>query len=187
MRCSLLFATGAVLVSLPAGALAAGPPADHPTGKNTPGAASRPSAVPAPALSGQTSPVASAAAPSVTGSAGTDPAAAATPVPGPAASASTKAEAYGRYCKGVSKKRVDGAKGTPFSLCVTAMAKLATEQTASPRAACKGLTKKRVAGQKRTPFSLCVSGAAKLQKDQAVTAPEPSGTAVEETTETPAV
>ncbi|MGC9219861.1 MAG: hypothetical protein ACP5H2_00750, partial [Solirubrobacteraceae bacterium] len=30
------------------------------------------------------------------------------------------AKAYGKYCKGESKKHVAGQKGTPFSQCVTA-------------------------------------------------------------------
>jgi hypothetical protein len=34
--------------------------------------------------------------------------------------------AYGVYCKGFSKKHVKGTKGTPFSRCVKAMAKVAT-------------------------------------------------------------
>jgi len=86
--------------------------------------------------------------------------------PGPNASLPAKAKAYGRYCKGESKKHVAGAHGTPFSLCVTAMAKLAKGQTKSPRTACKNESKRHVAGQRGTPFSLCVSGGAKLLKDQ---------------------
>ena len=83
-----------------------------------------------------------------------------------------KARAYGRYCKQQSKKRSDaaeGTKGTPFSQCVTAMAKLANGQSSSPRAACKDMSKKRsdaVEGTKGTPFSQCVSGGAKLLREQ---------------------
>ena len=87
--------------------------------------------------------------------------------PGPHASLPAKAKAYGRYCQGESKKHVKGEKGTPFSRCVTAMAKLAKGSTKSPRTACKGESKKHVEGQKGTPFSKCVSGGAKLLKDQA--------------------
>lgn len=86
--------------------------------------------------------------------------------PGPGASASSKAKAYGKYCADQSRKRVAGQKGTPFSLCVTAMAKLATGQTNNPTTACKTESKKRVAGQKGTPFSKCVSAGAKLLGDQ---------------------
>jgi hypothetical protein len=86
-----------------------------------------------------------------------------TPTPGPSASASSKAKAYGKHCQGESKKHVAGQKGTPFSQCVTAMAKLASGQTASAKAACRALSKKHVAGQKGTPFSQCVAAAAKLQ------------------------
>jgi hypothetical protein len=92
--------------------------------------------------------------------------------PGPKAGLPAKAKAYGRYCKAESKKRSDaaeGTKGTPFSQCVTAMAKLATGKTDSPRAACKELSKKRsdaAEGTKGTPFSQCVSGGAKLLREQ---------------------
>ena len=86
--------------------------------------------------------------------------------PGPKASLPAKAKAYGVYCKAESKKHVAGAKGTPFSQCVTAMAKLAKGQTDSARVACKGESKKHVKGQKGTPFSQCVSAAAKLKADE---------------------
>ena len=92
--------------------------------------------------------------------------------PGPNAGLPAKARAYGRYCKEQSKKRSDaaeGTKGTPFSQCVTAMAKLATGVSDSPRAACKDLSKKRsdaAEGTKGTPFSQCVVAAAKLLKEQ---------------------
>jgi hypothetical protein len=96
----------------------------------------------------------------------TTPTAQETPsTPGPSASASDKAKAYGKQCQTESKKHVAGQKGTPFSQCVTAMAKLATGQTTSPKTACKALSKKHVAGQKGTPFSKCISAAAKLQAD----------------------
>ncbi len=45
--------------------------------------------------------------------------------PGPNASPHAKAKAYGKFCQGEPKKHVAGMKGTPFSQCVTAMAKLA--------------------------------------------------------------
>jgi hypothetical protein len=86
--------------------------------------------------------------------------------PGPGASLPAKAKAYGRYCQNQSKKHVAGQKGTPFSQCVTAMAKLTHGSTTSPRAACAAMSKQHVAGQRGTPFSNCVSGGAKLLKDQ---------------------
>jgi hypothetical protein len=86
--------------------------------------------------------------------------------PGPNASLPAKAKAYGVYCQNQSKKHVKGEKGTPFSKCVTAMAKLASGQTKSPREACKDESKKHVKGEKGTPFSRCVSGGAKLLEDQ---------------------
>jgi hypothetical protein len=86
--------------------------------------------------------------------------------PGPNASAKSKGKAYGKYCADQSKKHVDGQQGTPFSKCVTAMAKLATGQTSNPATACKTESKKRLPGQKGTPFSKCVSAGAKLLGDQ---------------------
>ncbi len=83
--------------------------------------------------------------------------------PGPHASLHAKAKAYGKLCQAESKKHVEGEKGTPFSQCVTAMAKLANGRTDNPAKACAGESKKHVEGQKGTPFSLCVSAAAKLQ------------------------
>jgi hypothetical protein len=87
-----------------------------------------------------------------------------TNTPGPNASLPAKAKAYGKYCQGESKKHVAGTPGTPFSKCVTDMAKAA--HGTNPTTACKNESKKHVAGQKGTPYSLCVSGAAKLQNDQ---------------------
>ena len=89
------------------------------------------------------------------------------PTPGPKAGSHANAKAYGKFCQGESKKHVKGQKGTPFSQCVTAMAKLASGKAATPRAACKGLSHKHVEGQKGTPFSLCVSGGAKLLRERA--------------------
>jgi hypothetical protein len=87
--------------------------------------------------------------------------------PGPNASSKSKGKAYGKYCATESKKHVKGTKGTPFSLCVTAMAKLAHGQTSNPTTACKGESKKHVDGEHGTPFSKCVSGGAKLLADDA--------------------
>jgi hypothetical protein len=88
------------------------------------------------------------------------------PTPGPQAGLPAKAKAYGRYCQGESKQHVDGQKGTPFSQCVTGMAKLANGVTDDPAKACKAESKKHVKGEKGTPYSRCVSAAAKLQEDQ---------------------
>ena len=102
--------------------------------------------------------------------AGTQKAASVTPTdtqqPGPNASLPAKAKAYGNYCRNQSKEHAAGQKGTPFSQCVTAMAKLASNTTNSPRTACTNLSKTHVAGEKGTPFSRCVAAAAKLLKDQ---------------------
>jgi hypothetical protein len=74
--------------------------------------------------------------------------------------------AYGFYCQNQSKLHVAGTPGTAFSKCVTAMAKLASGATTSPKAACAAESKKHVAGKPGTPFSLCVSGGAKLLQDK---------------------
>ena len=90
-----------------------------------------------------------------------------TNTPGPKASLPSKAKAYGRYCKGTSKLRTAaalGTHGTPFSQCVTAMAKVAHSQ-AAPKTACSTLSHKKAKGAKRSDFSTCVNGAAKLKAD----------------------
>ena len=51
--------------------------------------------------------------------------------PGPGAGLPEKAKAYGVYCQGQSKKHVAGQKGTPFSQCVTAMAKASHDESLS--------------------------------------------------------
>lgn len=86
------------------------------------------------------------------------------PTPGPKSSLPEKAKAYGVYCRGYSKKHVAGQKGTPFSQCVTAMARAATTKTTA-KAACKGLSKEHVKGQKGTEFSRCVVAAAKVKAE----------------------
>lgn len=86
--------------------------------------------------------------------------------PGPGAPLPEKAKAYGVLCQGQSKKHVAGQKGTPFSQCVTAMAKLAHDGTLTPKQACKAMSHKHVKGQKGTPFSRCVVAAAKLKKEE---------------------
>jgi len=88
--------------------------------------------------------------------------------PGPGASLPEKAKAYGVQCKTESKKHVKGERGTPFSQCVTALAKAATNDDLTPRQACKDLSKKHLKGEKGTPFSRCVVAAAKLRNDEQV-------------------
>jgi hypothetical protein len=144
MRTTYSIATTAAVLALLAGpGLAAGdPPAGSPSGDNSQAGSH----------------------PAVTEPAATAPSAE-TPPPGPNASPGTKAKAYGKHCQGQSKKHVAGQKGTPFSQCVTAMAKVATGK-ANPTTACKTLSKKHVAGQKGTPYSRCVVAAAKLKEEQ---------------------
>jgi hypothetical protein len=89
------------------------------------------------------------------------------PTPGPKAPLPEKAKAYGVYCKSFSKKHVKGEKGTPFSQCVTAMAKAVTGAGTTPRKACQGFSKRHVAGEKGTPFARCVVAAAQARKDAA--------------------
>ncbi|HLH64739.1 MAG TPA: hypothetical protein VKV27_03490 [Solirubrobacteraceae bacterium] len=82
--------------------------------------------------------------------------------PGPGAGLPAVARAYGRYCRAESRDHVAGQRGTPFSQCVVAMARVATGASANPTAACATESRHHVAGQRGTPFSVCVSGAAKL-------------------------
>jgi hypothetical protein len=79
----------------------------------------------------------------------------------------SKAKAYGRFCQGESKSHVAGTPGTPFSKCVTDMAKLANGSATNPAKACANESKKHVAGHPGTPYSVCVSGGKKLLKQQA--------------------
>jgi hypothetical protein len=91
------------------------------------------------------------------------------PAPGSSAAHQYKkpaGHAYGFYCQNQSKVHVAGTPGTPFSTCVTAMAKLAAGTAPTPKAACATESKKHVAGKPGTPFSLCVSAGAQLQKDR---------------------
>ncbi len=76
----------------------------------------------------------------------------------------SKGKAYGKYCKGQSKKHAKGEKGTAFSRCVTAMAKANRNKKLTARKACRTLSKKRVKGKKGTPFSRCVVGVAQMRK-----------------------
>jgi hypothetical protein len=87
---------------------------------------------------------------------------------------SAKGKAYGKYCQTESRKHTAGQHGTPFSLCVTAMAKLANGGDNNPRTACKDESKQHTAGQHGTPFSLCVSGAAKQLQNQAGSDTQPT-------------
>jgi len=48
--------------------------------------------------------------------------------PGPKDPLPEQAKAYGGYCKNESRKHVKGEKGTAFSRCVTAAAKLRQDQ-----------------------------------------------------------
>jgi hypothetical protein len=88
------------------------------------------------------------------------------PAPGsastPAASQYPKGHAYGFFCKAESKTHVAGTPGTPFSKCVTAMAKLASGSTKSPKTACASLSKKHLPGTQGTPYSACISAGTQL-------------------------
>jgi hypothetical protein len=138
-------------------ALALGPPSGTPIPTNT-GTAHMPTT---PASQGSQG---TANAPTNPGSQGTSHKPS---TPGPNASLPAKAKAYGKFCHSESKTHVAGTPGTPFSKCVTDMAKVANGSSTSARTACKDESKQHVAGQHGTPFSQCVSGAAKLLKNQA--------------------
>jgi hypothetical protein len=150
-------AVAAVIAVMAAPAFAADPPAGTPDQDNNPGAVHQPDITP-PSNDG-TVHKPDSTPPSSDGT-GHKPA-----TPGPKAGLPAKAKAYGRRCKDQSKKHEEGEKGTPFSRCVTAMAKLANGKTSSPRKACKDLSKKREEDDKGTPFSLCVSQGAKLLRE----------------------
>jgi hypothetical protein len=135
----------AALLAVPSAAIAVGPPTD-------PGAGHKPAGTPSAASNpGTAHPSADA-----------HPGAEASDTPGPDAPASEKAKAYGKLCQGESKKHVAGEKGTAFSRCVTAMAKAATGEAASARAACASLSRKHTPGEHGTPFSRCVAAASKV-------------------------
>lgn len=78
----------------------------------------------------------------------------------------SEAKAYGKLCQGESKQHVAGTPGTPFSKCVTDMAKLANGGATNPAMACRDESKKHVAGHPGTPYSVCVAGAKKLLEAQ---------------------
>jgi hypothetical protein len=88
--------------------------------------------------------------------------------PGPAVSLPTNARGFGVLCNTESKQPVAGQNGSPFSACVTDMAKLASGQANNPRTACKDESKQHVAGEKGTAFSKCVSAGAQLLHAQSV-------------------
>lgn len=87
------------------------------------------------------------------------------PAPGP--KDGLPAKAYGRYCKGESKKHVKGEKGTAFSRCVTNMARAATHGAMAPGRVCKGESKEHVkGGEKGTAFSRCVKAVVALRQKE---------------------
>lgn len=155
---AMLTATMALGVA-PALALAAGP-GNHPTGPPSTVPAGPPATTPTGPLSTTPTGPPSNTPPSNQGTANKPS------TPGPGASLPAKAKAYGKECRSESKTHVADTPGTPFSKCVTDMAKLANGSTNNPRTACKDESKKHVAGQHGTPFSQCISGAAKLLKNQ---------------------
>jgi hypothetical protein len=145
----------AALLAVPSAAVAVGPPAN-------PGNGHKPAGTPTPPASPSTD------HPTQTSNPGTahptadaNPGTTAAATPGPDASAGAKAKAYGRVCRTESRKHVAGEKGTPFSRCVTAMAK-AANGAASPSVACAGLSRKHTAGKHGTPYSRCVVAASHL-------------------------
>jgi hypothetical protein len=82
----------------------------------------------------------------------------------------------GQYCKGVSKKHIPGQRGTPFSQCVTAMAKLNKKPSTAPSQACAGLKKAKGSKNKakaNKAFKQCVQAGKKLKLDNANAYPPP--------------
>jgi hypothetical protein len=85
-----------------------------------------------------------------------------------------KGNAYGYYCRGESKKHVEGQKGTDFSLCVRAHKRAANQPDKSAREVCRDLkvrhdrSGRHVAhGDKGTAFSRCVKSVAQQRKEEA--------------------
>src|SRR4051812_11786902 len=75
----------------------------------------------------------------------------------------------GQFCKGqnLSKKHIPGQKGTPFSQCVTAMAKLQRNDSLSPAQACVSLKKAKGKAAKKAAkqaFNKCVAAGNDLRE-----------------------
>jgi hypothetical protein len=77
-----------------------------------------------------------------------------------------KGHAYGYYCKGESKKHVEGTPGTPFSQCVKAHARADHDESLTARKACKTMSKKHVKGEKGTAFSRCIRTVNQMRREQ---------------------
>jgi hypothetical protein len=88
------------------------------------------------------------------------------PTPGPKAGLPAQAKAYGRHCKGESKKHLKGEQGTDFSRCVKNMAQAATHEHMAPGRVCKDEDKKHVQGEQGTAFSRCVKDVVALRNDE---------------------
>lgn len=86
--------------------------------------------------------------------------------PGPKAGLPAKAKAYGRYCKGESRKGEKGKKGSDFSRCVTNMAQAANHKGMAPGQVCKGESHKGEKGKKGSDFSRCVKDVVKLRREE---------------------
>lgn len=86
--------------------------------------------------------------------------------PGPKAGLPSQAKAYGRRCKGESKKHVKGEKGTAFSRCVANLKQAANHENLAPGQVCKGESKKHEKGEKGMAFSRCVKDVVALRKEE---------------------
>ena len=80
-----------------------------------------------------------------------------------------KGKAYGYYCRGQSKKPVQGEKGTAFSRCVKAMAQADKNDNLNAKKACKSLSKKHTKGVKGSPFTKCVQGVNQMRQEEDAT------------------
>jgi hypothetical protein len=159
---SIAVVATAALLAMPAAALAVGPPSDPGNGHKPAGTPTAPTSPATEHPTQTTNPGTSH--PTADANPGTG---ATSSTPGPDAPATTKAKAYGKLCRGETKKHVKGEKGTAFSRCVTAMAKLASGQAESARAACAALSRKHTAGEHGTPYSRCVVAANKVAEQPA--------------------
>ena len=167
LKLFIMAATSALLFTTPAWALPSQAPSNHGTPSAPSGSTGNGSANPGtPNTSNATGNTGSAGSTGATGATGNPGGSHVPATPGPNASLPAKAKAYGSYCQTESKSHIAGQTGTPFSQCVTAMAKLANNTRTNPTSACITESKHHVAGQHGTPFSRCVSAAAKLLRSE---------------------
>jgi hypothetical protein len=86
--------------------------------------------------------------------------------PGPGAGTADLVASYGLYCVGQSRRRSGRRRASPYSICLRAMGRLATQPGVPPRVACAGETRRHVRGRRQTPCVACTIGGAQLLADR---------------------